>query len=29
MNPKVRNAIIGAIALIGGMILYDVFAALF
>ena len=29
MNPKVKNAIYGAIALIGGMLLYDVIAALF
>lgn len=29
MSPKVRNAIIGALALIGGMIIYDVLAALF
>ena len=29
MNPKLKNAIYGGIALIGGMILYDIIAALF
>lgn len=29
MNPKLRNTLIGAIALIAGMILYDVLSALF
>lgn len=29
MSQKAKNAIWGAIALIGGMILYDIIAALF
>lgn len=29
MNPKVRNAIFGAISLLVGMMLFDVIAALF
>lgn len=29
MNPKIRNAILGAIALFAGMYLFDLLAALF
>ncbi len=29
MNPMLKNAIWAAVALIGGMILYDILAALF
>lgn len=29
MNPKMRNALLGALSLIAGMLLYDVLSKLF
>ena len=29
MNPKMRNTILGALSLLGGMLIYDLLAKLF